>query len=379
MNRFPCCGGSDETPQEHTQDCAATAEWLRQQWMKEQDFREEECRRRDAEIERLKAELAASATQRTREMEARGGLLKQIVDLKAELARLTPSGQVAEEYEAIRKTLVAHGVFSQDSPHDALFSLAAKAQGYEAARAALKETAERLGTIACAYCDWRDRHDGTLADSKAKLVFHVAMCVKHPLRALEAERDALQAEKDSLTLAYTDACSGRDNARTSEAAWRKRLEAAAEVLGDVLPGECGPLAIVTRVKALKEEREASRAYESHLKTTIDSLRAERAAAVADNAALGVFVNEQASVECEDVQDDLCGTCGPCLARALVSQSHPGAALLKEMQEQAETLTMALHVLELYGEQAAKTRVVILNEEGLGILQALVKRLRKVIK
>lgn len=45
----------------------------------------------------------------------------------------------------------------------------------------------------------------------------------------------------------------RDQARTSEAVWRKRLEAAAEELADVGAGECGRLDIVTRVRMLKAQ------------------------------------------------------------------------------------------------------------------------------
>lgn len=115
--------------------------------------------------------------------------------LKAELARLTPSGQVAEDMELLRRIIAPHGDGEYKSRLcGALSRLAAKAQGYEAMKA---ESAARLALADM----WKGR-----------------------AATLEAERDALQAEKDSLTLAYTDACAERDAAVADNAA-RQRLGA----------------------------------------------------------------------------------------------------------------------------------------------------------
>lgn len=70
-------------------------------------------------------------------------LLKQAEGLEAELARLKPSGQVAEEYEAVR--LLLGGASSP-----ALIGLAAKAHGYEMAdgeRRRLAAESERLHSL----------------------------------------------------------------------------------------------------------------------------------------------------------------------------------------------------------------------------------------
>ena len=56
-----------------------------------------------------------------------------------------------------------------------------------------------------------------------------------------------------------------------------------------------------------------------------------------------------------------------------------AALLEQMRQQREASTMALHVLEAYAEQATAAQVIMLTPDGVELLQALVSRLRKVLK
>jgi hypothetical protein len=59
--------------------------------------------------------------------------------------------------------------------------------------------------------------------------------------------------------------------------------------------------------------------------------AERDAAVADNAALLMFVTPHASVACEAAPNQDCGDCTSCLARLHVAQPHPGAVLLERVK------------------------------------------------
>lgn len=56
-----------------------------------------------------------------------------------------------------------------------------------------------------------------------------------------------------------------------------------------------------------------------------------------------------------------------------------AALLEQVCQQRQMLTMALHMLEMYEEQASSVRVVMFTPDGVGMLQALIARLRKVLK
>lgn len=214
--------------------------------------------------------------------------------LQAELARLTPLGQVAEDMELLRRIIAPHGDGEYKSRLcGAISRLATQAQGYEAMEARAKAIFTELTYATATVTAMTQERD-------------VA-------QAMLAEREVLLAgyrEREGIyTAALAQMERERDNACTSEAAWRKRMEAAAEALGDVLPGECGRLDIVTRVKALKEERDA---------------------AVADNAAL--------TQELRDLVEDMGKLVArgvftsfvphPSLAQVL-SQPHPGAALLAE--------------------------------------------------
>lgn len=64
---------------------------------------------------------------------------------------------------------------------------------------------------------------------------------------------------------------------------------------------------------------------------------------------------------------------------LLGEPHPGTEILNLAEEQRETLTMALHMLEMYEEQAVAAHVVMLTQNGVEMLQALIVRLRKVLK
>ena len=64
-----------------------------------------------------------------------------------------------------------------------------------------------------------------------------------------------------------------ESARTSEGVWRKRLEAAADALSDVAPGEMGRLDILSRIAFLRAERDEA---QEGLKTSrVDAIRAAR--------------------------------------------------------------------------------------------------------
>jgi len=125
------------------------------------------------------------------------------------------------------------------------------------------------------------------------------------------------AEKDR---AYGEALKERDEARTtlavlrdSEEVWRKRVEAAAAALADVLPGEVGRLDMLARVAELKRQRDA---------------------AVADNAALLVHLRRMvAEVGAQETGTEdprkVLGMVEYMLAAGACDEPHPGAALLEE--------------------------------------------------
>lgn len=64
---------------------------------------------------------------------------------------------------------------------------------------------------------------------------------------------------------------------------------------------------------------------------------------------------------------------------LLGEPHPGMEILNSAEEQRQALTMALHMLDAYEEQAAAAHVVVLTPDGVSMLQALIARLRKVLK
>lgn len=93
-----------------------------------------------AEVGRLKGELARVSTAleecdlERRGEKQRGNEMRDERDaLRAELARLTPSGQVAEDVERLRGIFHAAPPWALDELSAALSRLAAKAQGYEEA------------------------------------------------------------------------------------------------------------------------------------------------------------------------------------------------------------------------------------------------------
>lgn len=91
-----------------------------------------------------------------------------------------------------------------------------------------------------------------------------------------------------------------------------------------------------------------------------------AALEADNAALLDRIGDGASVACEEetVATKECGDCGPCHDRAILSQHHPGAALLEEHRK-------ALARARNEGLEKARIAVVALMEgQAGGVLKIL---------
>lgn len=161
----------------------------------------------------IRAHIAALEAERDTALASatRGWEVADAFHVQKAVASFTPSGQVAEAVEQLRAT-IDHAWAQNDAlnadDHAFLSLLATKAQDYDAMKAALKKANERLGAISCAYCDWRSKHNGTLADAKAKLVSHVAVCAKHPMRALEAERDAAVADNAVRTERLNESLGG---------------------------------------------------------------------------------------------------------------------------------------------------------------------------
>lgn len=184
--------------------------------------------------------------------------------------------------------------------------------------------------------------------------------------AMKAERDAARQMHGALVLSGSEKFAAlereRDNARTSETAWRQRLEAAAEALADVMPGECGRLDIVSRVKALKAERDRAKEQLAWSETQRaeallgrQRMESERDAAVAANAALLqalVTKCEQCNGTgtylpfCEFCSDSGHGhECPPRRActhpgvTPVLSLPYPGAALLAEHAKAMEIVAL----------------------------------------
>jgi hypothetical protein len=74
-----------------------------------------------------------------------------------------------------------------------------------------------------------------------------------------------------------------------------------------------------------------------------------------------------------------------MRRRGLSVTDPASEVLDETRRarqseaaKSEALTMALHVLESYEEQAVKVHVILLNDIGVTILQNLIARVRKAL-
>lgn len=87
----------------------------------------------------------------------------RLLTLEAELARLTPSGQVAEDEAVLGGAL---GDTPDPSVLAALHHLAAKAQGYEAATVSNAVLLKALGPFAMMYCDTERAQSGPPTTSK---------------------------------------------------------------------------------------------------------------------------------------------------------------------------------------------------------------------
>lgn len=138
---------------------------------------------------------------------------------------------------------------------------------------------------------------------------------------------------------------------------------------------------LSHLAAKAQGYEAATARAVGLAKRVDAVAAERDTAVADNAALLWLIPSPTYREIPDcwcsLRDGPTPHEGYCLRlKEITSSPHPGAALLEQMQDHEEALTMALHVLEEYEKQASMTHVIILATDGIGVLKALVERLRK---
>lgn len=208
----------------------------------------------------------------------------EIERLKAELARLTPSGHVAENEGRVAAFLKNGNMFSWAplAIRNALSRLAAKAQGYEAMKAEL-EGARALNDGLRAEC----RHYAKERD--AALAAHAA-----------AEKRFEQCEAERIAAG----------------------EALDDAKGDLRLWRAGVFISATHQQAmdnLKAENERALRLASHACAKSERVEKDRNAAVADNAArLKQAVHGMA---CRPPYPEGC--------RCVLSQPHPGAALLAE--------------------------------------------------
>jgi len=149
-----------------------------------------------------------------------------------------------------------------------------------------------------------------------------------------------------------------ENARQSAEVWRKRVEAAADALADVLPGEVGRLDLLARIAEVKRLLDGyGEELNTYIKAGVDVAKildgedgflgegivtgamrvvAERNEAVADNAALVVVLRDAAG---DHEKADACLWCGKvppihadrCKFDLALEDPHPGAALLERMK------------------------------------------------
>jgi hypothetical protein len=122
--------------------------------------------------------------------------------------------------------------------------------------------AERI--VTCVYCG-HEYPTGTPASQDAALTCHIRVCEKHPMRAVEAERDALRGEVEALrlTLAHEEANNedevrefnaGYESARTGHTADCEPSHTRHDVwqAGHAWGVACGGHADSRRLRALNE-------------------------------------------------------------------------------------------------------------------------------
>lgn len=144
-----------------------------------------------------------------------------------------------------------------------------------------------------------------------------------------AELRARQRDIDEARNARSDAERERDQHKQSAELWRKRVEAAADALADVLPGEVGRLDLLARITELKRHR--AEAMEK-----IQSALSERDEAVADSAALLEAGSEL--LECVvGVMPHAERERRRYAAMDILDAKHPGAALLERLKRMEEAL------------------------------------------
>lgn len=161
-------------------------------------------------------------------------LVAEVERLKAELARLTPSGQVAEDEETVRESLkdlygyghrneAANGTVVQDRGLRALSRLAAQAQGYEAMKArdeawkaattcdSPEQVAARAHGLREAVAAANEARIRAEAERDAALAAHAAAekrweaCEAERISAVE-QRDAAMADNAALLQALVTKC-----------------------------------------------------------------------------------------------------------------------------------------------------------------------------
>lgn len=104
----------------------------------------------------------------------------------------------------------------------------------------------------CVWCGTPAPTPVTTDTLRAHVAGHVKVCEKHPMRALEERLSAAEEGNRELVSRAQQAESDLEREKANTRVWLKRCTDAADVLADVLPGQCGTLDLVTKVKHLKE-------------------------------------------------------------------------------------------------------------------------------
>lgn len=287
-----------------------------------------------AEIRKMLEQVGDAERLAEQRLAERNGVQVELEQAHAELARLKPSGQVAEERvtEALRERDNLHVLLTQ--AEDARTATIA-----DAVRRALCDVVERLGF------DGASMYRDTSVDNAgiANSLFHSVRdeeerTVKGVTERLQNERDAAVAEKESL-----------ERKLEVRKAWDRAAEAC--------------LASIAEVVALggDEPMRVFRTDGPEFAHLIDAVRFNvegRKTAVADNAAMGKAVETIAAHNGSDCLHQSPTECVYYMvetARAVTPKSHPGAALLERHRREVENawdygLEEAARHLEVFFEQ-----------------------------
>lgn len=306
---------------------------------------------------------------------ARGGTMTA-EEVDTALVRLQSQGESRSE-RALREHITAQG--ARIAALDA--ELEAERQKWEGASQNEAKAMEHISELEKSLENVRRERDETLRIGKqfeAESRKHFEQSCTNLQRAEKAERE-------------------RDNNQQSAEVWRKRVEAAAEALADVLPGEVGRLDLLARISDLKRQRDEALALaHGSVMDEADHFLADRSkpsgqvaedvsaiealwsgvtppdddwrkagesltrlaakaqgydAAVADNAAfLRAARDAKAAKSWQDAD--------ACVSIVLIAP-HPGAALLERMQKMEKALN-ALRSIRTYARSLTDsdaTRVI----------------------